>query len=82
MPADDPRVRLVADQLDRLEQTCIEDRVKLADLTIGANTLLAERAVREPVLDTLLGVTLASGGFSGEDECESLFVAYAMIRIS
>ena len=56
--------------------------MKLADLAVGANTLLAERAVREPVLDTLLGVTLASGGLSGEDECESLFVAYAMMRIS
>lgn len=81
LPPTDPRVRVFAQQLDRLEAKCTEDRGKLADLTAGANKIMADRGVTEPILNTVSGVATATEGLPSERECADVFVAYAITRL-
>jgi hypothetical protein len=74
-------VRPFAELLDRLDAKCLEDRTKLADLAAGANKVLADRGVPEPILDTVRGVATASEGLAAEGKCEDLFVGYALLRV-
>lgn len=78
----DPRVVPFAQQLDRLEAKCSEDRMKLADLTAGASKVMADRGVTEPILNTVSGVATASEGLPAEQACTDLFAAYATLRLS
>lgn len=78
----DPRVRPFAEQLDRMERKCSEDRKKLADLTTGANQVMEKNGLREPLLDTARGVATASEGLPKKQECaDTVVVAYVALRL-
>jgi len=78
---EDPRVRAFAEVLDRIETKCSEDRQTLADRLAGANKVMADRGVREPILDTVRGVATATEGLPSEQPCQDVIVAYALVRV-
>lgn len=83
LQASDARVRPFAQQLDRLEVKCTEDRRQLADLATGANKVMADRGVTEPILNTITGIATASEGLPSEQACaDVVFIGYAMTRLN
>ena len=79
--ADHPLVAAIGAQIDAMQPRCIEDRIRLADATAGANVEMKERGVVEAPLSILENVNLAIPERGAPHKCFDFFVAYALVRI-
>jgi hypothetical protein len=78
--ADDPAVARFDRELDALQRHCIDRRIRLSDMTVKAQELLADANVDESLLSIITNVRRSIPAELRNHRCADVFAAYVTLR--